>query len=137
MNAQTTITPAAPLPSVRTVPLDQINAVELTGDLLIDAFAYAQGPIESRPASLERFATSRRLSPPTVAAEALSIRMAILGALMDSLGIVEGEWLATCEAVAMIKLEDGRNLPMPWGDSGVSYNEAQLQEMIWAYGAKR
>ncbi len=133
------MTAAAPLaiPSPRTVPLDQINAVELTGDLLIDAFAYAQGPMESRCASLERFAVLQRLKPPAVAAEALSIRMAILGALMDSLGIVEGEWLATCDAVARIRLEDGRNHALPWGNSGVSYNEAQLQEMIWSYGEQR
>jgi hypothetical protein len=64
--------------------------------------------------------------------------MALLGALMDSLGVVEGEWLATCEAVARIKLEDGKNHTMPWGNGGgVSYDEAMLQEMIWAYGAKR
>jgi hypothetical protein len=63
--------------------------------------------------------------------------MSLLGALMDSCGIVEGEWLATCEAVARIKLEDGRNHAMPWRDGGVSYDEAMLQEMIWAYGKQR
>lgn len=120
-------------PQARTVPLDQINAVPITGDMLVDAFAHAYGPGENRLASLERFAAHQRLRPPAVAAEALSIRMALLGALMDSCGIVEGEWLATCEAVARIRLEDGKNLAMPWGDSGVSYDQAQLQEMIWAY----
>ncbi|NYI23081.1 hypothetical protein EWH08_11065 [Sphingobium indicum] len=129
--------PLAAAPSAAAVPLDQINAVALTGDMLVDAFAYAQGPVESRRARLERFAAHQRLKPPVVAAEALSVRMALLGALMDSCGIVEGEWLATCEAVARIRLEDSKNLPMPWGDAGVSYDEAQLQEMIWAFGEKQ
>lgn len=120
-------------PQARTIPLDQINAVPVTGDILVDAFAHAYGSGENRRASLERFAAHQRLKPPAVAAEALSIRMALLGALMDSCGIIEGEWLATCEAVARIRLEDGRNLAMPWGDSGVSYDEGQLQEMIWTY----
>jgi hypothetical protein len=129
--------PFTAAPSPAAVPLDQINAVALTGDMLVDAFAYAQGPVETRRARLERFAAHQRLKPPAVAAEALSVRMSLLGALMDSCGIVEGEWLATCEAVARIKLEDGRNYSLPWGDGGVSYDEAQLQEMIWAYGEKR
>lgn len=132
MNAMTAL--AAPC---GTIPLDAINAVRLTGDILVDAFAAVQGPLETRRASLERFAAHQRLKPPSVAAEALSIRMSLLGALMDSCGIVEGEWLATCEAVARIKLEDGRNHAMPWGDGGYSYDEAALLEMIWAYGAKR
>lgn len=135
MNAMTAL--AAPC-ETRTIPLDAINAIELTGDMLVDAFAATQGPVASRHARLERFAAHQRLRPPSVAAEALSIRMSLLGALMDSCGIVEGEWLATCEAVARIKLEDGRNHAMPWGDGGgVSYDEAMLQEMIWAYGKQR
>ena len=135
MNAMTAL--AVPC-ETRTTPLDAINAVGLTGDILVDAFAAVQGPLETRRARLERFAAHQRLEPASVAAEALSIRMTLLGALMDSLGIVEGEWLATCEAVARIKLEDGRNHAMPWGDvGGYSYDEAVLQEMIWAYGAKR
>ena len=133
MNAMTAL--AAPCGMI---PLDAINAIELTGDTLVDAFAAMQGPLETRRARLERFAAHQRLKPASVAAEALSIRMTLLGALMDSLGIVEGEWLATCEAVARIKLEDGRNHAMPWGNGGgVSYDEAMLQEMIWAYGTKR
>ena len=135
MNAMTAL--AVPSQPHRTIPLDAINAIELTGDILVDAFAAMQGPLETRRARLERFAAHQRLRPAPVAAEALSIRMALLQALMDSLGIVEGEWLATCEAVARIKLEDGRNHAMPWGDGGVSYDEAMLQEMIWAYGVKR
>ena len=122
----------------RTTPLDAINAIELTGDILVDAFAAVQGPLETRRARLERFAAHQRLKPVSVAGEALSIRMTLLGALMDSCGIVEGEWLATCEAVARIKLKDGRNHAMPWGyGGGVSYDEAMLQEMIWAYGKQR
>ncbi|PNQ03635.1 hypothetical protein A8G00_10405 [Sphingobium sp. SA916] len=129
--------PFTAAPSPCPVPLDQINAVELTGDILVDAFAAVQGPMETQRARLHRFAAHQRLKRPAIAAEALSVRMALLGALMDSCGIVEGEWLATCEAVARIRLEDGRNLAMPWGDAGVSYDEAMLQEMIWAYGEKR
>lgn len=135
MNAMTAL--AVPSQPRNTIPLDAINAIELTGDMLVDAFAATQGPLASRRASLERFAAHQRLKPPAVAAEALSIRMGLLGALMDSCGIVEGEWLATCEAVARIKLEDGRNHAMPWGDAGVCYDEAMLQEMIWAYGKQR
>ena len=134
MNAMTAL--AVPL-QPRTTPLDAINAIELTGDILVDAFAAVQGPLESRRARLERFAAHQRLKPVSVGAEALAIRMTLLGALMDSLGIVEGEWLATCEAVARIKLEDSRNHAIPWGDAGITYDEAMLQEMIWAYGAKR
>jgi hypothetical protein len=61
--------PFTAAPSLAAVPLDQINAVELTGDMLVDAFAFAQGPIESRRARLERFAAGQHLKPPTVAAE--------------------------------------------------------------------
>ena len=136
MNAMSALTaqqsPPRQLPSVAA-----INEVQITGAMLVDAFAHAHGPCATTRTSLERFAAQQRLKPPTVAAEALSIRMALLGALMDSCGIVEGEWLATCEAVARIRLEVGVGAGLPWNAGGVSYDAAQLQEMIWAYSDRR
>lgn len=119
------------------LPLDQINAVELTGNMLVDAFVHAQGPEKTRRARLRRFAARQHLKSPTVAAEALSVRMGLLGDLMDSCGAMEGEWIAMCEAVARIRLEDGRDFPLPWGDGVVSYDAARLQEMIWTYEVLR
>lgn len=121
----------------RAASLDLINSIAITGDQLIEAFAFAKGTGATRLASLERFAAQQRLKPPAVAAQALSVRMGLLESLMDDLGIVEGEWLATCNAVARIRLEEGNNLALPWGDSGVSYDEAQLTEMVWVYGGRR
>ncbi len=74
--------PFTAAPSPCRVPLDQINAVELTGSQLIDTFACAQGPTEEQRARLKRFAAHHRLKPSAVAAEALSVRMALLGGLM-------------------------------------------------------
>lgn len=129
--------PFTAAPSPCPIPLDQINAVELTGSQLIDAFACAQVPADKRRARLKRFAAHHRLKPPAVAAEALSVRMALLGGLMDSVEAVEGEWIAMCEAMARIRLEDGRDFPLPWGDGVVSYDAARLQEMIWTYEVLR
>jgi len=62
--------------------------------------------------------------------------MALLGALMDWCGIVEGERLATCEAVARIRLGDIGGATVSVGAGGVSYDAAQLQEMVWAYSGR-
>lgn len=126
----------APAPAALPVSLDLINSVAITGDQLIEAFAFAKGTGAKRLASLERFAASQRLKPPAVAAQALSLRMGLLESLMNDLGIVEGEWLATCNAVARIHLEDGNNLALPWGNSGVSYDQALFRGMVRAFDNK-
>lgn len=128
---------ALAVPSSRGHQLDQINAVEVTGNILIDAFIHAQGPIETRHRSLRRFAARHHLTPLPVAVEALMIRMALLGDLMDSVPAIEGEWVGMCEAIARIRLENGKDFPLPWGDGTVSYDAARLQEMIWTYEVMR
>ena len=124
-------------PASRTASLDIINSIAITGDQLVEAFAFAKGTGATRLTSLERFAAQQRLKPPAVAAQAISLRMGLLESLMDDVGIAEGEWLATCNAVARIRLEEGNNLALPWGDSGVTYDEAKLTEMVWVYGGGR
>ena len=70
-------------PVSRWASLVSINSIIITGDQLIKAFAFVKGTGATRLASLERFAAQPRLKPPT----ARSVRMGLVGAPLDDLGI--------------------------------------------------